>query len=95
MRQVADPVSCTDVHGIARYVRSVEHHLAGIRAGKADDDVERRGLTRSIGPQQPDYLSLSNPQANIINDLASLVRFRQLNCRENLHGRSWRDAVLR
>ena len=84
-----------EVHGKVGDVHSVKKDLARVRVGQADNDIKSRGFARPVGPEQAHHLSLSDLKVNVINNLAALVRLREIRCGENLHCRSWCDAVLR
>ncbi len=94
MGEVADAFSGPEVHREIGDVDAVKLNLAGIGVGQADNDVKSGGFAGPVGSEQANDLALSDLKANIINNLAALVGFRDLSCGESLHCRSWCDAVL-
>ena len=60
------------IHRGAGEVLAVEQHLALVGPDQPGNQVERRGLPRAVGAQQPDDLALLQADAHIVHDLPAL-----------------------
>src|SRR5207245_11520726 len=72
---------------------SVQEHTPGVRAGQTDQDVEGRRLTRPVGPQTTNHLTLQDLQVDIIDYLPPSLRLAQLDGLEFEHTASFLDPV--
>ncbi|MNP74825.1 hypothetical protein D3C76_1717640 [compost metagenome] len=63
----------------------VNHDTSGVTLNDTDHHVERGGLAGAVWPQQADDLAGFHFQADVFNDFAALVGFRQVFCDECSH----------
>ena len=71
LRQIADAHAGTLRHGKRTDRFAIEEHITTIWPKHAGDKVERGGLARSIGPQQPDHFTRIKLQADPANHRAA------------------------
>ena len=77
LREVAEAHPGADVHGAARQFVPVEAHGARVAGDQADDHVEARRLARPVGSEQADDLPALHGEADVVDDGAAAVAFRE------------------
>src|SRR5262249_57039664 len=73
LRQIADSEPRPLVHRKISNLVAIELDLAALGLDQAGNHVERRGLTRAVGPQQTDRLAAPHVEADPVDHPASAV----------------------
>ena len=77
LRQVAHAEARALIHRLVGGVVAVEEDLAAVRPHEADDHVERGGLARAVGAEQPDDLALADLDVDAVHHRATVIDFLQ------------------
>jgi hypothetical protein len=87
LRQIADAVSGPQIHGQVGDFPVIQEHLPLVRRSESHQDVKGGCLAGSVWPQEPDNLSLTDPESDVVHNPSALVGLDQVDRFQDLHPR--------